>query len=534
MIQAYADGSLVYDSRLDEYRLLALSYTAGVNLSGTATLQLPPNHPAARSFVAYKTVVTIYRDGELLFRGRAITAAEDKYKRLTITCEGERGFFLDSIQEPYLYQTTPAEIFASVVNAHNEQMDAFKRFQVGTVTVVDANNYVRMETTTAEQTSVTLGKLVDRCGGFITFTDVDGVRAVNWLADLGFENNQAIEFGANLTDYAKSDNTAQPISVVYPYGAEDENGVRLTVESVNNGIKYVEDAEAVAVRGRIVSFEYWDDVTNPLNLLRKAQEKLDAERNVITRLQLTAVDLAQIDKSLDHFHVGDAVRVVSKPHGVNDLFIVQELREDLVTASVGSITLGKDRKTLTGLGAEGDKKNTSDLQRVEQQLRAEYQANTTKAIAETQAMLTSLIQQTSEAIRLEVSKTYTTNEQLDQTVSTTMEQLSDSITFSFNTLKAVVDKNDAEAKAHISELASYIRMVDGRIVLGKGAEGYMTLTLENDRIVFQKKGQTFGWWDGVDFHTGNIVVEVNERAQFGNFAFVPRTNGSLSFLKIGG
>jgi len=63
VIQAYADGSLVYDSRLDEYRLLALSYTAGVNLSGTATLQLPPNHPAARSFVAYKTVVTIYRDG---------------------------------------------------------------------------------------------------------------------------------------------------------------------------------------------------------------------------------------------------------------------------------------------------------------------------------------------------------------------------------------------------------------------------------------------------------------------------------------
>lgn len=37
-----------------------------------------------------------------------------------------------------------------------------------------------------------------------------------------------------------------------------------------------------------------------------------------------------------------------------------------------------------------------------------------------------------------------------------------------------------------------------------------------------------------DFYTGNIVVRTEERAQFGNFAFVPRSDGSLSFLKVGG
>ena len=36
-----------------------------------------------------------------------------------------------------------------------------------------------------------------------------------------------------------------------------------------------------------------------------------------------------------------------------------------------------------------------------------------------------------------------------------------------------------------------------------------------------------------NFYTGNIVVKVEERAQFGNFAFVPRSDGSLSFLKVG-
>lgn len=71
---------------------------------------------------------------------------------------------------------------------------------------------------------------------------------------------------------------------------------------------------------------------------------------------------------------------------------------------------------------------------------------------------------------------------------------------------------------------------DGLII--KAGPGTMQLLVDNDVIRFVKNGQEFGWWDGVDFHTGNIVVEVSERAQFGNFAFVPRTNGSLDILKI--
>ena len=60
------------------------------------------------------------------------------------------------------------------------------------------------------------------------------------------------------------------------------------------------------------------------------------------------------------------------------------------------------------------------------------------------------------------------------------------------------------------------------------------LRLDSGMIQFMKDGIPFGWWDGVDFHTGNIVVEIEERAQFGNFAFVPRSDGSLQLLKVGG
>lgn len=51
-------------------------------------------------------------------------------------------------------------------------------------------------------------------------------------------------------------------------------------------------------------------------------------------------------------------------------------------------------------------------------------------------------------------------------------------------------------------------------------------------ISFVRGGQRLGWWDGVDFYTGNIKVKVSQRAQFGIFAFIPRSGGSLSFKKV--
>lgn len=67
--------------------------------------------------------------------------------------------------------------------------------------------------------------------------------------------------------------------------------------------------------------------------------------------------------------------------------------------------------------------------------------------------------------------------------------------------------------------------------------GNNVLSLELDPetgIVFRKNGEQFGLWDGTNFYTGNIVIRVEERAQFGNFAAVPRKDGGLSWLKVAG
>ena len=143
---------------------------------------------------------------------------------------------------------------------------------------------------------------------------------------------------------------------------------------------------------------------------------------------------------------------------------------------------------------------------------------------------------TSEGVVLSALENYVASEDYNDFKSSTESELSvlsneisikfsaateqtESVDNEFNTLKETINKHFSFSKNGITITAG---------------ENTMNLTIDNDMIVFTKNGVQFGYWDGVNFHTGNIIVDVNERAQFGNFAFIPRSNGSIDFLKVGG
>ena len=66
------------------------------------------------------------------------------------------------------------------------------------------------------------------------------------------------------------------------------------------------------------------------------------------------------------------------------------------------------------------------------------------------------------------------------------------------------------------------------------SDGIYSIELDNvDGVTIRKNGEIRSQLVDDNFYTGNIVVKVNERAQLGGFAFVPRSDGSLSFLKVG-
>lgn len=82
-----------------------------------------------------------------------------------------------------------------------------------------------------------------------------------------------------------------------------------------------------------------------------------------------------------------------------------------------------------------------------------------------------------------------------------------------------------------NEIYKYMRFTVNGIEIGSNTNP-LKLTLDNEAIKFENNGKVIGRWDGSNFYTGDIIVELNQRAQFGNFAFVPRTDKSLMFLKV--
>lgn len=541
MVQVYADDRLIYDTRLPDTELLGLEVSVLVNKAGTAEITMPPGHPAYDSFMEYKTVVTIYRDGVLLFRGRALYATDDFYRRRTITCEGERAFLLDGIMRPYMYQDGPAAIFADVIGLYNAQVEEFKRFVVGTVTVTDPNNYVRLESGKAEQIADVVDKLVERVGGYIVFsTNTDGQRTINWYDTLDYRSWQVIEFGSNLLDFSRTGANTDMATVIIPYGAQvevinEETGEttyeRVDITSVNEGLDFIQDYDAVHLRGVIARPVYWDDVTVPANLLAKAQQYLASSKMLITSLELSAVDLSVLDVNIDSFRVGDRVQVRSKPHGVDDLFTLMERDYDLLDPGKDRVVLGKDLSSLTGADAAGDKKSANELNKVEHSIRQEYQLNVATAIQSATTTLESLIQQTSDAIKLEVSETYARGEDVESMISTSIQQLSDSISFTFTELQKVVDSNADIADQRYQEIVSYIRFENGDIILGETGNE-LVLRIQNDRISFLDQGAEVAYISNKQLFItdGNFLNSL----QVGNFKWLPRENGNLSLVKVGG
>lgn len=373
MVQLYADGNLVYTPLLDGYELLGLTATVGVNKGGVAEIVMPPGHPAYNAFVRYRTIVTIYRHGKLVFRGRALYPKDNFYGERTITCEGERCFLRDGVIRPTVWQTDPATIFRELIAAYNAQVDGFKRFVVGDVTASDPNDYIRLEVEDAKTASDVLDTLVERVGGYIVFaTNEAGDRVISWLSTLDRKCAQRIEFGENLLDYSSTGENSEPATRIIPYGAKDEaTGKRITIETVNNGLDYIQDDEAVALRGIISVPIIWDDVTEPENLLAKARAELDVRKLVVNTLTLSAVDMSELDRDIDSYDEGDNVPVYSPPHGLDDYFLLTERKYDFLVSANDRVVMGKQLVTLTGADVSRDSQMLTQLNRTASSLKTD-------------------------------------------------------------------------------------------------------------------------------------------------------------------
>lgn len=349
MYRVYCDGLLLYHSKLENLKIINPSVELEVNKTGSFQFVIYPDHSRYNLIRKLKSIITVYQDDFLLFRGRVLDDEIGWHNEKAIICEGEMAFLLDSIMRPYEFSGSIPEYLALLLDRHNGQVDTEKQFVLGNVTVTDANDYiVRSNSDYVDTWTELQKKLVDLLGGYLQVRHENGVHYLDYLQDFTLLASQQITFGKNLLDLKRIRKGAEIATAVIPLGAKLEGtDERLTVSAVNDGSDTIVDEDAEAQYGLIVKTVTFDDVTDANNLLTKGKAHLAQLVNLPETVELAAADLAALGQEITSFHIGTKVRVTSKPHGIDQLFTVSKLSINLFDPAANKLTLGGVVETFT-------------------------------------------------------------------------------------------------------------------------------------------------------------------------------------------
>ena len=525
MYQVFIDGAKAYDPA-NGLVLIDPTLNLELNKTGSFEFTIYPDHQQFNLIKKHKSIVTVYDENRMVFRGRVLDDEQGFYNQKEIYCEGELSFLLDSRQRPYDYQGTVTGLLTQLLDSHNEQVDDYKKFKLGNVTVTDPNDYVHYSDSTYLTTWDSINeKLIKTHGGYVFVRHESDGNYLDYLADFTLLSNQPVKFGQNLLDLKKTTKGADVKTAVIPLGKRDEEtDLRLTIAGANGGVDYIQNDEAVATYGFICDIVEFDDVTDAYNLLQKGREYLASVVTLPQEFELSAVDLSALDKEFSSFHLGTYVEVESEPHGIDANLLVNKLKIKLDSPSSNTLTLGSSFKSFTDQLTQESTSNKNQLESIKDQIHGQAVTIESK--------IYSLIQQTQENILQTVGEQYylaSDAETLISSISTQFEQTKDEFTFTFNTfsqdLQDLINGTDAE----FEEIRKYIRFVDGNIVLGEEGNE-LTLRIQNDRISFLQ-----GALEVAYFSNQKLFVKDGEyinSLQLGSFAFLPRANGNLTFKKV--
>lgn len=546
MYKVYCDDYLIYDTKVESLKIFSAKLELELNKTGSFDFSIFPSHPYFDKLKRLKSIITVYQDDYLLFRGRILNDEQGFYNEKQVSCEGELAFLLDSVQRPYDFlsgdnYTTVEKLFTFYINNHNSQVDEAHKFKVGNITVEDPNNYVVRSDSQYLTTWESINqKLINSYGGYLWVRHEADGNYIDYLADFDTVSSQTVEFGKNLLSLNKITKGEDIATAIIPLGAklQDEEGndteFRLTISDINEGVDYVYNEEAINEYGWIFKTVIWDDVTVPANLKQKAEEYLSDAMNLVVTIELDAVDLSMMNTEISAFKMGNYIRVITSPHFLNSSFLVKKLSIDLLNPQSNKLTLGTTYSTFTEQ-TSGNNKSVEGLIVQIEKVSADYTLNEAKlneiqsTIADLTEKMTSEITQMSEQIILSVDKNVYLKEETNGLISyleTLLRQTKNEFQFQLNQVSTSIQ--DIGADARFNEISKYLRFDNGNIILGRTGNEF-TMKIENDKISFLSGDKELAYFKNQKFYV--IDGEFNS-FRVGDYAFVPRVNGNLSFKKV--
>lgn len=354
MYEIYADNTLIYDSTLEDYKIGKGVITKEVDKAGSFVFSLYPDHPYYSDIAQLKTVITVYKSGRIAFRGRVLTHDVDHWNNKVLTCEGEMGFFQDTLISSYNYKGSPADMFYQLIVGHNGRAEEFKRFKIGNITVPMPSNgeFQRVNDAYATTWENLTGPLLEETGGHLYITHGDDGRdplpTIHYLADFPNVASQPIEFGVNLKKYAQTVSAVDIATAIIPLGKSKEVNnsfglpvnTPLNIADINDGVDYVYSPSGVLLYGWIFKTLELSDIADPYELKQQAEAYVETLGRQLITVTLTAVDMHLLDRSIESYNVGEYVRASSEAHGFDATMLCTQQTMDLLKPENDTVTLG--------------------------------------------------------------------------------------------------------------------------------------------------------------------------------------------------
>lgn len=314
-------------------KLLNGNIKKGINSIDSFTFDILPNNPGYNLIEEFKSKIDVVNinSGKIEFKGRVLISkekmSEDGKVIKTIICESELGYLLDSIQDYGEYHNIKVRDFLKlIIDRHNKQVEEDKKLILGNITVEDNNDSLYRFINYGKTLEVIKDKLINRLGGELKIRYENEVRYLDYLSSIGRNTNLEIRLSKNLKTLEEEKDPTGIISRLTPLGAKiDDSEKRLTIESVNGGIKYIDDIEAINKFGIIEGYIKWDDVTIDSNLLKKGKKYLLEKNRVKKKYNISALDLSIIGLEIEEFEVGNIYRIINPIMNIDeDLRIIEK------------------------------------------------------------------------------------------------------------------------------------------------------------------------------------------------------------------
>lgn len=373
------DNKILYDVYSNEVIYDAtLSHQSNAN--SYLEFSISVTHSLYNTIKEKSGLVELYFDQKKLFSGEITGITEDTELSKSVTCSGALSYLGDTIVRPYStikgeYElTAPATVdgyFQWLIDQHNANCtDSRKQFVVGVNqgSMLDKNNYIYRSSSQYPTTSSEIeDKILNNLGGYLFVRYENNKNILDLYADVHDANNQIIDFGINIVDFSKTVSTDSQYTAVIATGytpdpPEDDPEKEMDpidLTTLANGMTSytgimklddkVYDVNAVRQYGYKEYYSANDNITTYDGLLDYACRLLNTLSSPSLSISVKAVDLAlYMNNGYEHLQVGQAARIRSKPHHVDEYLMVNSINVDLQDPSNTEYQLGVSYDTLTG------------------------------------------------------------------------------------------------------------------------------------------------------------------------------------------